>query len=50
MVVVSAQVSRDQRRALEKVAAREDRTLSAVVRRALSEYVESLPDEQEEER
>jgi predicted component of type VI protein secretion system len=38
-VVVSAQIEREQREALERQAAEEDRTLSAVVRRVIAEYL-----------
>ena len=38
-VVVSAQIEREQREALERQAAEEDRTLSAVVRRVIADYL-----------
>lgn len=38
-VIVSAQVPREQREALEREAQAEDRTLSAVIRRAIGEYL-----------
>ncbi len=38
-VVVSAQIEREQREALERQAAAEDRTLSAVLRRVIADYL-----------
>ena len=38
-VIVSAQIAREQREALERQAAEEDRTLSAVVRRVIADYL-----------
>ena len=38
-VVVSAQIEREQREALQRQAVEEDRTLSAVVRRVIADYL-----------
>ena len=38
-VIVSAQIEREQREALQRQAVAEDRTLSAVVRRVIAEYL-----------
>ena len=41
-VIVSAQIEREQREALERQAAQEDRTLSAVVRRVIADYLNGV--------
>ena len=41
-VIVSAQIAREQREALERQAAEEDRTLSAVVRRVIADYLSGV--------
>jgi len=38
-VVISAQIKREQREALQRQAVAEDRTLSAVVRRVIADYL-----------
>ena len=38
-VIVSAQIEREQREALERQAVEEDRTLSAIVRRVIADYL-----------
>jgi hypothetical protein len=49
-VTVSSQIPRDQRRALERLAARSDRTLSTEIRIAVREYLEARPEDEEEKR
>ena len=49
-VIVSAQVSREQREELERLAREGDRTLSQEIRRALSRYLRPAADEETQER
>ena len=47
-IIISAQVSTDQRDELARLAQEADRSLSAEIRRALTAYVERANDEMEE--
>jgi predicted transcriptional regulator len=47
-VVVSAQIERDQREELERLARQEDRTISYLVRQAVDRFLHPRPDSEEE--
>jgi hypothetical protein len=49
-VVVSSRIERHQRQLLERIAAQEDRTVSALIRRAVNDFLASRPGKEEDER